>query len=73
MKMKQKLRSRLLAICTALICGCVMLLSGGVIDIESYAATDTGEVCHLHTRHAFSYGRGSGIERRQGGGSWRLR
>ena len=30
--MKQKLRSRLLAICTALSCGCAMLLSGSVID-----------------------------------------
>ena len=55
MKMKQKLRSRLLAICTALICGCVMLLSGGVIDIESYAATDTGEVSVIFTHDMHSH------------------
>ena len=55
MKMKQKLRSRLLAICTALICGCVMLLSGGVVDIESYAATDTGEVSVIFTHDMHSH------------------
>ena len=53
--MKQKLRSRLLTICTALSCGCVMLLSGSVIDTESYAATDTGEVSVIFTHDMHSH------------------
>lgn len=53
--MKQKLRSRLLAICTALSCGCVMLLSSGVINIESYATTDTGEVSVIFTHDMHSH------------------
>ena len=53
--MKQKLRSRLLAICTALSCGCVMLLSSGVINTESYAATDTGEVSVIFTHDMHSH------------------
>lgn len=53
--MKQKLRSRLLAICTALSCGCVMLLSSGVINIESYAATDRGEVSVIFTHDMHSH------------------
>ena len=53
--MKQKLRSRLLAICTALSCGCTMLLAGSMIDTESYAATDTGEVSVIFTHDMHSH------------------
>ena len=53
--MKQKLRSRLLAICTALSCGCAMLLAGSMIDTESYAATDTGEVSVIFTHDMHSH------------------
>ena len=53
--MKQKLRSRLLAICTALSCGCTMLLAGSMINTESYAATDTGEVSVIFTHDMHSH------------------
>lgn len=53
--MKQKLRSRLLAACIAVLCGGVMLFAGGGSGDKSYAVTDADEVSVIFTHDMHSH------------------
>lgn len=53
--MKQKLRSGLLAVCTAVLCGGLMLFAGGGSVDKSYAVTDADQVSVIFTHDMHSH------------------